>query len=127
MTSPADCTHPGAHVHGLVGAGPVQPSAEDAHLDPELIEWGNLDASLRPGERMSAAIGSCSRCRALVVSVSTWNPADGRGEHVVQYRTPWTPMYGRNPDEPVLADPAARPPLPATLVGLDGTDLTPRS
>lgn len=126
MTEPRTCTHPGAHVHGLVGSGPRPVPEEDTRLPLEPVEWGHLDEPLRPGERMSAAIGSCGHCGALVVSVSTWHPADGRGEHTVQYRTPWTAMYGRNPDEPVPADPANRPALRPTLVGLDGTDLTPR-
>lgn len=119
------CTHPGAQVHGLIGSGPIAPSGADpADLEP--IEWSHLAEPLRPGERMSAAIGACNSCGALVVSVSTWHPTDGHGEHAVQYRTPWTSMYGRNPSDPVAADPAGRPPLPATLVGLGGEDLTPR-
>ncbi|OLM28794.1 hypothetical protein Ae717Ps2_6113 [Pseudonocardia sp. Ae717_Ps2] len=126
MTAADPCTHPGAHVHGLVGSGPVDPPPEDTRLTLSAVEWGHLDEPLRPGERMSAAIGSCNSCGVLVVSVSTWHPSDGRGEHAVQYRTPWTAMYGRNPAELVPADPAGRPPLPATLVGLTGQDLTPR-
>ncbi len=121
------CTHPGAHVHGLIGSGPVAVAPEETLLALEPAEWGHLDEPLRRGERMSAAIGACSSCGALVVSVSTWHPTDGHGEHAVQYQTPWTAMYGPNPAEPVPANPAARPPLPATLVGLGGQDLTPRS
>ncbi|MGM0724146.1 MAG: hypothetical protein ACQEXM_27360 [Actinomycetota bacterium] len=120
------CTHPGAHVHGLIGSGPVPVAPEETRLALDPAEWGHLSGPLRPGERMSAAIGACSSCGALVVSVSTWHPTDGRGEHAVQYRTPWTAMYGRTPDEPVPADPTARPGLPVTLVGPGGVDLTPR-
>lgn len=120
------CTHPGAHVHGLIGSGPAAVASEETRLALEPVEWGHLSGPLRPGERMSAAIGACSSCGALVVSVSTWHPTDGRGEHTVQYRTPWTAMYGPNPAEAVPADPAARPLLPVTLVGLAGQDLMPR-
>ncbi|OLM08352.1 hypothetical protein [Pseudonocardia sp. Ae505_Ps2] len=120
------CTHPGAHVHGLIGSGPVAVSPEKTQLALAPAEWGHLSGPLRPGERMSAAIGACSSCGALVVSVGTWHPTDGCGEHAVEYRTPWTAMYGPNPAEAVPADPAARPPLRATLVGLGSQDLTPR-
>lgn len=118
------CTHPGAHVHGLIGSGPVAVASEETRLALEPAEWGHLSGPLRPGEHMSAAIGACSSCGALVVSVATWHPTDGRGEHTVQHRTPWTAMYGPNPAEAVPADPAARPLLPVTLVGLAGQDLT---
>lgn len=126
MTDPRTCDHPAAHVHGVIGSGPVDLPPEDTRVDLSPTEWTHLDGPLRPGERMSAAIGGCATCGALVVSVSTWHPTDGHRQHAVQYRTPWTAMYGRTPDELAPADPDARPPLPATLVGPGGVDLTPR-
>lgn len=128
MTDPATCQHPAAHVHGLIGSGPVEVPPEESRLDLTPVEWARLDDTpLRAGERLSAGVGACASCGALVASLSTWHPADGHGVHAVQYRTPWVALYGtRDPDEPVAADPAARPPLPASVVGPDGQDLTPR-
>ena len=128
MTDPGTCTHPGAHVHGLIGAGEPAPLPEETILNLAPAEWGRLDETLREGERMSAAIGACGDCGSLVVAVTTWNPADGRGQNVRTYQTPWVAMYavGGEYDKPVPADPADRPALRPILVSLDGTDLTPR-
>lgn len=117
MTDARTCDHPAAHVHGLVGAGPVEVPPEDSRLNLTPVEWGHLTSPLRQGERMSAAIGECASCASLVVSVSTWHRSDGHGEHAVQYQTRWVPLFSaRDQDVPAAADPAVRGPLPATLV-----------
>ncbi len=125
--TPPTCDHPAAHVHGLVGAGPRDTPDEDSRLQLEPLAWGHLDGPLRPGERLSAAIGACDHCAALVVSVSTWHPIDGHGENAVQYKTRWVPLFtAGDQDTQAPADPAMRAPLPATTVGLGGEDLTHR-
>lgn len=110
MTEPSTCTHPGAHVHGLIGAGEPALPPEESLLKLAPLEWGRLDDTLREGERLSAAIGACGDCRSLVVSVSTWNTADGHGENVQTYQTPWVAMYAIGGEYlvPVPADPEER-------------------
>ena len=108
MTDPSSCTHPGAHVHGLVGEGPRPIPPGQARLELVPVEWGRVDDSLRAGERMSAALGACAECGSLVVSVSTWNPADGRGENVRTRQTPWVAMYAVG-GEYLAPVPAGRP------------------
>lgn len=68
---------------------------------------------------MSAAIGACAECGSLVVSLSTWNPADGRGENTRTYNTPWVAMYAVGGDSraAVPADPDDRPALRPLVVG----------
>lgn len=127
MSDPSTCAHPGAHVHGLLGQGPRPIPPEQARVELAPAEWGRLDDAddtLRAGERMTAAIGACADCGSLVVSVSTWNPADGRGVHARTYDTPWVAMYavGGEYGVPVAADPAARPALRPLVVGADGQD-----
>lgn len=124
MTDPSTCTHSSAHVHGLLGAGPRPIPPEQARLDLAPVEWGRLEAPLRAGEQISAALGACAECGALVVSVSTWNPADGRGEHARTYQTPWVAMYAIGGDYrvPVPADPDARPPLRPLVAGTTPQD-----
>lgn len=111
MTETGTCTHPGAHVHGLIGNREPSPAPDETALTLAPAEWNRLDETLREGERMSAAIGACGDCGSLVISVTTWNPADGRGENVRTYQTPWVAMYavGGAHGEPVPADPAGRP------------------
>ena len=124
MSDSSTCTHPGAHVHGLIGAGEPALPPEESLLQLAPVEWGRLDDTLRPGERLSAALGACGDCGCLVVSVSTWNPADGRGENMRIYQTPWVAMYavGGEYGVPVPADPAARPALRPLVVGPDDQD-----
>lgn len=111
MSDPTICQHPAAHVHGLIGAGerPTPPGESLLELAP--AEWGRLDDTLRDGERMSAAIGTCGHCGSLVAAVNTWNPADGRGEDVRTYQTPWVALYavGGEYGAPVPADLLNRP------------------
>lgn len=111
MTDPRTCTHPGAHVYGLIGGGEPALPPEESLLNLAPVEWGRLDDTLRPGERLSAAIGACGDCGSLVVAVTTWNPADGRGENVRTYQTPWVAMYAVGGEylAPVPADPGDRP------------------
>lgn len=109
MTDSRTCPHQAANVHGLVGSGPVAVSPSESRLDLSPVEWGHLAAPLRPGEQMSAAIGECSTCGALVVSVATWNPSDGRGENSVQHQSRWVPLFSTyDQDTPTPADPSAR-------------------
>lgn len=125
MTDPNACTHPGAHVHGLIGEGP-RPIPPEESLVGGLTraEWRRLDDTLRGGERMSAALGACADCGSLVVSVSTWNPADGQDENARTYQTPWVAMYavGGEYGAPVPADPTQRPELRPLVVGTDAED-----
>lgn len=105
----------------------VPPPDQDSRIDLDPLEWAHLAGPLRPGERLTATIGSCAACATLVVRVAAWHPTDGHGENAVQYQTRWTPLFApHDQDNPAPADPAARAPLPATTVGLDGQDLTPR-
>lgn len=34
------CTHPGAHVHGLIGSGPAAVASEETRLALKPVEWG---------------------------------------------------------------------------------------
>lgn len=127
MTDPSTCTHPDAHVHGLIGEGSRPIPAEQSRLDLAPLEWGRLDGPLREGERMSAAIGACADCGTLVVSVSTWNPADGRGENTRTYQTPWVAMYAVGGEylAPVPAEAADRPTDTPAIRGRAGSTRPP--
>lgn len=125
MSDPASCPHLAAHVHGMAGSGPRELPPEESTLALTPLEWGRLAGPLRPGERLETAIGECAACAALVVTVSTWHPDDGRGENAVQYRTRWTPLFSaHDQDTPAPADPVARAPLPATTVTLGSEEQT---
>ncbi|MBW0104313.1 hypothetical protein [Pseudonocardia sp. KRD291] len=112
---PTVCTHPGAYVHAHVGRVPRERDRAQA------LTWQpspNDDGGRRPGEQLNAALGECSACGSLVVTVETWHPDDVRGEHVTSYRTRWMSLYptGAHPDEPpAVAQDSTRPaPLPSS-------------